>query len=64
MKTSFRMMKVLSDPIRIWIVKRLQHQDLCACHLSIPAVLEDGGVKYVSKILGRAESGSWLGGGR
>ena len=61
MRSFIRVMKALSDPRRVKIVKSLQHRDLCVCELrsalgiSQPSVskhlkiLEDAGVVTSSK---------------
>ena len=37
MKDFVRVMKALSDPNRVKIVKMLQHRSLCACELQVKA---------------------------
>ena len=59
MKAFIKVMKALSDPNRIKIIKLLQHKRLCVCELQYALGISQPTVSKHLKILEEAGRASW-----
>lgn len=55
MKTFTKVMKALSDPNRVKIVKMLQHRAMCVCEIQAALEISQPSVSKHLRILGEAE---------
>ncbi|WP_028322289.1 ArsR/SmtB family transcription factor [Desulfatiglans anilini] len=59
MKTLIKVMKALSDPNRVKIVKLLQHRVMCVCELRVALNLAQSTVSKHLRILEEADLVTW-----